>query len=90
MSRRFIIPIIVVVLVVASLAAVAAVATTAAPLLQVVPQLHKEGGEGYFRVSVPLPEQASPLPTGLTVKVVASFSAPWSAAHFATMPSRKR
>src|SRR5512133_1680779 len=70
MSRRFVIPIIVVVLVVASLAAVAAVATTAVPLLQVVPQLHKEGEEGFFRVSVALPEHASPLPTGLTVKVV--------------------
>lgn len=70
MSRHFVIPLIIFALVVASLAAVAAVGTTSMPMLQVTPQVHREGDEGYFRLSVPLPENALPLPLGLAVKVV--------------------
>lgn len=70
MSRRFVIPLIIVVLVVASLAAMAAVGTTAVPVLQVTPQVHREGDEGYFRISVPLSGNTPAMPLGLAVKVV--------------------
>ena len=69
MSRRLVIPLIVIALVVASLAAVAAIGTTSTPVLKVTPQVHREGSDGYFRLSVPLPEQAPKLPLGLAVKV---------------------
>jgi len=70
MPRKVVIPLIVVLLIIASLAAVAAVGTTAAPTLHVVPQLHHQGGDGYFRVSITPPEHSPPLPPALMVKVV--------------------
>jgi len=70
MSRHLIIPSIILALVVASLAAMAAMGTTAAPTLHVTPQVHKEGSEGYFRLSVPLTGQAPPLSPGLAIRIV--------------------
>lgn len=69
MSRRIVIPLLVVTLVVAAMVAVAAVTTPSAPVVQVTPLVHREGNDGYFRITVPLPEPASQLPIGCAVKV---------------------
>jgi len=69
MPRRLIIPLILIVLVVASMAAVAAMGTTSTPVMKVTPQVHRDGSDGYFRLSVPLPEKAPVLPLGFAIKV---------------------
>jgi hypothetical protein len=70
MSRRYVVPLVIFVLVAASLAAVAAVGSISTPTLQVTPQIHREGTEGYFRLAVPLPDPSPPLPLAVMAKVV--------------------
>lgn len=70
MSRLTVIPLIIFLLIVVSLAAMAAMGTTAAPTLQVIPQVHREEGEGFFQLSVPLPGKTPAAPMGLAVKIV--------------------
>jgi hypothetical protein len=69
MSRRYVILVVIIVLVTASLAAVAAMGTIATPTLQVTPQSHREGTEGYFRLTVPLPDHSPPLPLAVLARV---------------------
>jgi hypothetical protein len=59
----------VITLLIAAIVSVAAVLTTSVPEAQVIPQVHREGNNGYFRITVPLPEPASQLPMGCEVKV---------------------
>lgn len=70
MPRRFFILLMIMVLSLASLAAVAAVWTPSIPTQRPSPQVHHEGGEGYFRLIVPLPAAPGPQPTGFSIKVL--------------------
>lgn len=70
MLRRFFIPLMIMVLSLASLAAVAAVWTPSIPTQRQAPQVHREGGEGYFRLTVPLPAVTGSQPTAFSIKVL--------------------
>lgn len=84
MSRRIIIPLLVVTLVVAALVAVAAVGTPSVPVVRVTPLVHREGNDGYFRITVPLPEPASQLP--MECAVTATGGDVWLVTATATLP----
>jgi hypothetical protein len=58
MSRRIIVAVVLAVIFAVSLAAVAAVGTGRSADITVTPETHRSGGEGYFRVRVPLPKGA--------------------------------
>jgi len=69
MSRHLVFPLSIFALFVAVLAAVAAVGTTTTATQQVVPQIHREGTEGYFRLILPLSAVDGSQPTGFSVAV---------------------
>jgi len=69
MSRHLVFPLSILALFVAVLAAVAAVGTTTTATQQVMPQVHREAGEGYFRLTLPLPAVTGSQPTGFSITV---------------------
>jgi len=69
MSRRLLVPLLAALLVVAALGAVAAVRISAPPAVTVVPEIYKNGDEGYFRIVAKLPKSSTKGPLILTPRV---------------------
>jgi len=69
MSRRLVVPLLAALLVVAALGAVAAVKISAPPAVTVVPEIYRNGDEGYFRIVTKLPKSSTKQPLLLTPRV---------------------